>query len=259
LQRQTRRASKRSKEMNKAITTLLIMATISVPLTAGAAYKVVDVNNGGSVTGKVTFSGEDPAPKSYLINKDPEVCGSGQREIDFVKVNNGALNDAVVYLDKIKSGKAFSKDLDNPVIDQKKCAFNPFMGVMKNEDTITVKNSDATLHNIHTYEIIGRAKKTVFNISQPSDVKTINKKVKLRRGTAMKVECDAHDFMHGFRFVTKSPYFSVVKADGSFVIDNIPPGEYTIKAWHGTLGEQKGKVKIDAGGKATIDFTFKGK
>jgi len=245
--------------MNKVISTLSIMIAICVPLTAVAAYKVVDVSNGGSVTGKVTFSGKDPAAKSYLINKDPEVCGSGQREIDFVVVNNGVLSDVVVYLDKVKKGKAFSKELDNPVIDQKKCAFNPFMGVMKNGDTITVKNSDATLHNIHTYEIIGRAKKTVFNISQPSDVKTINKKVKLRRGTAMKMECDAHDFMHGYRFVAKSPYYALVKADGSYVIDNVPAGKYTIKAWHGTLGEKKGKVTIDADGKATMDFAFKGK
>lgn len=246
--------------MNKTLTAFSLLAAAGLPLTAGAAaYKVVDVGNGGSVSGKVTFSGKDPAPKNFLITKDPETCGEGERLIDFVKVNNGALNDAVVYLDKVKEGKDFPTDLSNTVLDQKGCEFNPFMGVMKNDAKLKVKNSDPVLHNIHTYEIIGKAKKTVFNVSQPSDLKEINKKVKLKRGTAMKMECDAHDFMHGFTFVAKSPYFSVVKADGSFSIDGIPPGDYTIKAWHGTLGEKKGKVKISAGGKASIDFGFKGK
>ena len=108
------------------------------------------------------------------------------------------------------------------------------------------------------YELIGRTKKTVFNVSQP-DQNTVTKKVKLKRGTAMKVECDAHDFMHAFVFVAKNPYFAVVKDDGSFEIKDVPAGKYTIKAWHGFLKDQKGKVEVAAGGAATIDFAFKGK
>lgn len=246
--------------MNKAITTITLLAAASLPLAAGAAaYKVVDVANGGSISGKVSFSGTDPAPKIYAITKDNDTCGTGNREIDFVRVTNGALNDTVVYLKKVKSGKDFSADIDKPSINQKKCGFIPFLSVMKNKDKLEVRNSDPVLHNIHTYEIIGKAKKTVFNISQPPELTTINKTVKLKRGTSMKLECDAHDFMHGFVFVAKNPYFAVVKEDGSYLIDNVPPGKYKIIAWHGFLGEKKGKVTVDAGGKASVDFTYKGK
>jgi len=51
----------------------------------------------------------------------------------------------------------------------------------------------------------------------------------------------------------------VVKDDGSFTIDNIPPGKYNIIAWHGLLGEKKGKVTVAADSTVNIDFTFKGK
>ncbi len=244
--------------MNKALTVFTLFAAASLPLTA-AAYKVVDVANGGTITGKVNFSGTDPAPKVYAITKDTDACGSGDREIDFVRVTNGALNDTVVYLKKVKSGKDFSADINNLEVDQKKCGFHPFLSVMKNKDKFAVHNSDPVLHNIHTYELIGKARKTVFNISQPPELTVINKTVKLKRGTVMKLECDAHDFMHGYVFVAKNPYFAVVKEDGSFVIDNVPPGNYKIAAWHGLLGEQRGKVTVDAGGKTSIDFTFKGK
>ncbi|MCF6337112.1 MAG: hypothetical protein L3J84_04060 [Gammaproteobacteria bacterium] len=248
--------------MNKSLTafTLILMAIVGLPLVANAAtYKVVDIANGGSIIGKVKFTGTDPNPKIFTITKDNDTCGTGERKIDFVRVTNGALNDVVVYLKKIKSGKAFPTDFDNLEIDQNKCDFIPFLSVMKNKDKLLIRNSDPVLHNIHTYELIGRAKKTVFNISQPPEVATINKTVKLKRGTVMKLECDAHDFMHGYVFVAKNPYFSVVKDDGSFTIDNVPPGKYNIIAWHGLLGEQKGKVTVAAGDTANIDFTFKGK
>lgn len=243
--------------MNKAITAISLFAVVSLPMTTVAAtYKVIDVTNGGSITGKVSFTGTDPAPKIYTISKDNETCGTGEREIDFVRVTRGALNDSVVYLKKVTSGKDFSANIEKPSINQEKCGFLPFLSIMRNKDTLQVRNSDPVLHNIHTYEIIGKAKKTVFNISQPPELKTINKTIKLKRGTSMKLECDAHDFMHGFVFVAKNPYFAVVKEDGSYVIDNVPPGKYKIIAWHGLLGEKKARVTVDAGGKARVDFSF---
>jgi len=155
----------------------------------------------------------------------------------------------------VKSGKPFK--ISDGHIDQRDCRFEPFFSVMANQNNLEVKNSDAVAHNIHGYELMGSKKRTAFNVNQPDKDSVLNKKVKLRRGTAMKIECDQHDFMHGFVFVAKSPYYAVVGADGSFTIDDIPPGTYTIKAWHGTLGEQKGTVEVKAGGKATTDFAYK--
>ncbi|MCF6210593.1 MAG: carboxypeptidase regulatory-like domain-containing protein [Gammaproteobacteria bacterium] len=244
--------------MKKTLPIPSLCLAACLPLNTGA-YDVVPVDNGGRIDGKVVFQGTDPAPRQYIVAKDADTCGTGTRSIDFVRVNNGALMDAVVYLHTVNSGKAFPAGIDNAELNQEKCAFTPFLGVMKDGSQLTVKNSDPVLHNIHTYEIIGRAKKTVFNISQPGDLKTFHKQVSLRRGTAMKVECDAHDFMHSFSFVTKNPYFAVVDENGGFSIDNVPPGRYKIRAWHGTLGEKKGTVTVEANGMARIDFVFKGK
>ncbi len=245
--------------MKQLVSVLSISFLIGLPLAAHAsAYKEVSVSNGGSVSGKITFSGTDPAPKKYKISKDNDTCGTGTREIDYVAVNNGALADVVVYLDKVKEGKPFPAELSDVRIDQKGCEFKPFLQIMRNGANLAAINDDPVLHNIHTYEILGRAKKTVFNISQ-SKRGTVTKKVSLKRGTAMKVECDAHDFMHSFVFAVKNPYFAVVGDDGSYTIENIPPGKYTIKAWHGTLKDQKDKVEISAGGTATVNFEFKGK
>ncbi len=241
--------------MKKAAFVLLAsIASIWLPMTAGAVYTVTTVSNGGTVSGKVTYSGKDPAPTVYKISKNTDVCGKTQT-IDFIKVKNGALTDVVVYLDKVKTGKPFKVAEGN--IDQKKCRFEPFFSVMANQKNLVVKNSDAVAHNIHGYELLGANKRTAFNVNQPDKDSILKKKVKLRRGTAMKIECDQHDFMHGFVFVAKSPYYAVVGTDGRFKIDNIPPGTYTIKSWHGTLGVQKSTVEVKAGGKASVNFAYK--
>jgi len=245
--------------MKKRIAALGVIGLCTLPLTSqAAAYKEVTVGNGGTITGKVTLAGKDYAPKKYRVSKDNAVCGEADREIDFVRVANGALQDVVVYLDKVKEGKAFPADIGDGSAIQEGCYFKPFLGVMRNNAKFVSVNKDPVLHNIHTYELMGRVKKTVFNVSQP-DQNTITKTVKLKKGTAIKIECDAHDFMHAYTFVAKNPYFAVVKADGSYTIDNVPAGEYKIKAWHGFLKDQKGKVEVSAGGTATVDFAFKGK
>ncbi|WP_426417638.1 carboxypeptidase regulatory-like domain-containing protein [Aestuariirhabdus sp. LZHN29] len=242
---------------SKRLCTALFSLVFSTGALA-ASYQEVDVKDGGTVTGKVTFSGTDQPPRPYSVTKDNSVCGTGTREIDFIKVNDGGLSDVVVFLDRVNQGKAFPSK--PAVVDQQECYFLPYLSVMHNRDTISSINKDTVLHNIHTYEQIqaGKklAKKTVFNLSQP-EPGTLTKKVVLKRGNAMKLECDAHDFMHAFVFVAKNPYYAVVNNDGSFTIDAVPPGKYKIKSWHGTLGEQSASIEVLPNGTANVSFDYK--
>ncbi len=247
--------------MKKLLLALSIAGVCALPLNSqAAAYKEGAVSDGGTITGSISFTGKDQPPKVYGISKDNDVCGTGEREIDYVRVVDGHLMDTIVYLEKIKEGKAFPAEVGDATIDQEGCEFKPFMQVMKNNSNLAAVSKDPVLHNIHTYELIrGDAKgpkKTIINVSQP-EPGTVNSTIKVKKGPAMKVECDAHDFMHGFVFIAKNPYFAQVGEDGTFSIADVPPGDYTIKAWHGMLKNQKAKVKVEAGGTATVDFTFK--
>ncbi len=244
----------------KSVLTIFAAAALYLWPLAGQAegYSVVTVDNGGTITGRVTLAGKDYAPKKYTVAKDSAVCGDGTREIDFVRVVDGALLDVVVYLEEVASGKPFPPEVGDGEVLQQGCEFTPFLGVMRNGARFAAVNRDPVLHNIHTYEIIGRIKKTVFNVSQP-DQNTITKVVSLKKGAAMKVECDAHDFMHAYAFVANNPYFAVVEEDGRYRIDDVPAGRYRIKAWHGFLRDQKDRVEVVAGETAVVDFVFKGR
>ena len=142
------------------------------------------------------------------------------------------------------------------MIDQKACAFIPYLSTMANEGQLEAVNSDPVTHNIHTYELIGRARRSVINVSQSEQGNTISKKIKLRKGVAMKVECDVHNFMHAFVFVAKNPYYAVVNDKGEFTIEGVPAGKYTVKSWHGRLGDKEMEVEVSAGGKAEASFAY---
>ncbi len=238
-------------------------AALATPFTAAAAYKVADVANGGTISGTVTLKKAPPksAHKVYNIKKDIDICGSGKRVVDYVRTNGKALLDTVVYLTKVKEGKAWGDTPTEAQLDQKGCEFTPFLTVMQNGGKLTAINSDPVLHNIHTYELLTGTmkgpKKTISNVSQPDQGSKVSKSVKLKKGDAMKVECDAHDFMHGFVFVAKNPYYAVVDSNGKYTIDNVPPGKYKVMAFNGFLKPGKGKAVIKGGDNVTVDFKMK--
>jgi len=243
----------------KTLLTALVVAGVATAFASpghAAKYKEITVSGGGTISGKVSPGAAKEKSNSYIISKDTDICGTEDRNLPVVRIKSGGLLDTVVYLSKVKEGKPFKAGQKKLTLNQKKCEFMPYLSAMSNGGVLEAVNSDNTLHNIHTYELIKKARRTVLNVSQPEAGSVVEKKIKLRKGDVMKVECDAHDFMHAFIFVAKNPYFALVNEKGEFEIKDVPPGKYTIKAWHGTLGTKKGKVTIKGGKVTSMNFSF---
>jgi hypothetical protein len=128
---------------------------------------------------------------------------------------------------------------------------------MRKGDVVRIKNKDNVFHNIHAYELVGSARLSMFNDGQPADSE-FQHDLRLRRGNEVKLECDAHNFMHEWFIVLEHPYFSSTGPDGKFSISDVPPGAYKTIAWHPVLGRQEASVEVKPSGKAGADFTFKG-
>ena len=246
-----------------AVGAALIAVSPGIGEAAKKKYKEVAVADGGTIKGKVTFEGPlpDDAIERILITKNPEVCGTGEREVVWVDVKDGALRGVFVFIHKIEEGKKWAKPEGGAyLIAQKGCRFRPWAQVIR-PGPITIRNSDpGVLHNINTREMIGVekgrvVKRTMFNFGQP-DPGDMEQQIKPRRSHFIAINCEAHNFMFGFMMAPKHPYAVVVKEDGSYSLDNVPPGKYTLKAWHPGFGVKKTKVTVPAGGTVDANFAF---
>lgn len=240
---------------------LIVLGAVFAFVELSAAYEVVTVQDGGTLIGRVSFKGTPPPNKRILITKDFEVCGKGEREIPEVVVSaGGGLQESVVYIEKIQKGKAWANPKgEEYLLDQKGCRFIPYLQIIPKNETLIIQNSDPMLHNINVREVIGRARRSLFNFGQPKQGQRVPQKISPIRSSQIKAECEAHDFMHAWMFAAENPYYSVTKSDGSFKIDQVPPGNYKLKAWHPILGTIEREVNVSAKREEQIVFEFGGK
>jgi plastocyanin len=137
------------------------------------------------------------------------------------------------------------------VLDQKGCRYIPHVFGVRVNQPVEIVNSDPTLHNIHATPKANQE----FNNGQP-----IQGMKMTHTFTAQEVmvpfKCDVHGWMNSYVGVMNHPYFAVTNADGSFELASLPPGTYTIEAWHERLGTQTQTVTIAAKETGQVTFTF---
>lgn len=221
----------------------------------GKAYAQGEVKDGGRLKGVLRFTGEAPAEDSVSISKDSHICGVGEVNPNPLTIGaDGALKDGVVALRKVASGKPWPAAMTQPKVDQKRCLFEPFVQVAQKGAELTIVNHDPLLHNIHTYEQIGRARRTLFNIAQPMAGQTDVAPLKMRRGHVVEIDCDAHNWMSAWIYTADHPYVAATGADGLFDIGDVPPGKHELVMWHPILGEVTREITLAPG--ETLDLSL---
>jgi plastocyanin len=237
--------------MNKLGSLVLAISLVAAPAVSMAAYEGGDVKDGGSISGTVKFKGTAPAPKKLDVGKDKEVCGKAPKLDQSLIVDNGNLVNAVVTITDIKKGKKI--ELKKVQLDQNGCEYHPHVLAFPAGSTIEVLNPDGILHNVHSYSKVN----SPFNQAQPKFKKTLD--VKVEKPEAVEVKCDVHGWMHGWLVATENPYFAVTDKSGSFKLDNVPAGSYTVEVWHEKLGKSTQKVTVKAKDDAKVNFEIAGK
>jgi hypothetical protein len=217
---------------------------------AWAEYTEAPVTNGGSISGKITYDGTPPKPETVTVTQDPTVCGASRVMDEWSIAADGAVENVVVYLVDIKSGKKMDLPAQ-PTIDQKGCRYEPHVQIIGKGTELQVKNSDPILHNIHSY--LGTS--TIINLAEPKQGMVIPKKI--TRAGGMTLKCDIHNFMRGAIFTAENPYAVLTGKDGTFEIKDVPPGTYEIALFHEVFSPKSGTVTVAAGGKATFSAKIK--
>jgi plastocyanin len=228
----------------------IIAGCLVVALGASAAILGLQApagaQGGGTIVGEVKLTGTAPPPKTVKVNKDVEVCGQEKKIVD-VGGSGGGLANAVVSVVGAKGAKPAKK----AVLDQKGCEFRPEVVVMAPGE-LEILNSDGVLHNIHTFSTANPP----INKAQPKFKKTMTEK--FEKPEVIKVQCDAHSWMHGWIVVSDSPA-AVTDDKGGFKIENVPPGKHKVEVLHPVLGKQSKEVEVKAGQETKVAFELAAK
>lgn len=209
----------------------------------------------GEVTGKVAFTGTAPAAATIDMNADPYCAGQHSEPVmtEEVVVNDGTLQNVFVYVKEGLEGKTFDTPTAPVILDQKGCHYTPHVfGVQVNQG-VEIVNSDSTLHNVH-----GMPKESKeFNLGMPIQGMKLTRKFD-KPEVMVKFKCDVHPWMNAYAGVLTHPFYAVTGKEGTFKLENLPAGDYTIEAWHEKYGTQTQKVTVDESGPKTVDFSFAG-
>lgn len=218
-------------------------------------YFKVDEQTASTITGKVSFKGKRPALKELDLTEDPECAKLHHKPVydeSLVVSRDGHLANAFVYIKSGLDGKKFEPPSTPVTIDQKGCMFEPRVLGIETGQELKVTNSDSVTHNIHPRAEVNRE----WNHSQAGGAPPIERRF-LKQEVMIRVKCNIHSWMHAWIGVVDNPYFAVTGKDGSFVLKNLPPGDYTVEVWQERLGTQEQHVTISASSKQNLNFEFK--
>jgi plastocyanin len=223
----------------------VVLFTAAAPLLA---------QQGGTITGHVKLTGPAPANAKIPMGADPNclTINAGKRVVQetVLRAADGGLANVFVSM---KGSFPAAAGGPAAVIDQRGCTYHPRIQGARVGQTLEVRNSDATLHNIHSMTTKGNA----FNTGQPQAGMVFKYQLKSEE-VMLHVKCDVHPWMTGYLGVVNHPYYAVSDGTGSFKIANVPAGKQTIQIWHERYGFLTQTVDVKAGGNSNVEFAYTG-
>ena len=228
-------------------------ATSAAPQGAATAPRV-DTSRAGTVSGTVVFEGTPPAETPPKVSRDQycvRASASGLPAESYV-ITDGKLENVVVYIKEGLGKYQYDPPTQTAKLDQEGCRYRPHGLAVRVGQPIEISNSDETLHNVHAIPRVNQE----FNFGQ-----AIKGMKDTRSFTAPEVgitfRCDVHPWMTSYVSVFDHPYFAVTADGGKFTLKDVPPGTYTLEAWHERLGRQTQQITLGDKEARQITFTFK--
>jgi hypothetical protein len=240
------------------VTLLLSLAPVSAQEeeNAGATVKKPYVKTGqeATITGSINFKGKPPVSKPISMDADP-VCAEINPKPKFRQVlaTGGKLANVFVYVKhgSVLDSYTFETPTTEAILEHKKCHYSPHLLGIQTGQPLRIVNSDPTVHNTHPSPKSNQE----WNMSQPPGGTPIVKTFE-RAEQFIPFRCNIHPWQKAWVGVFAHPFFAITGKDGSYKIEGLPPGDYTIVAWHETLGEIHIGVTVVPYEQKVLDFNF---
>lgn len=210
----------------------------------------------GSVNGVVLLRGRPPAYKQLNMYGDAFCTAwSGLAPAIFSQpvacIRKNFMANVFVYVSDGLDRTAYRAPNDTARVTIKCCSYQPrVLGVITGQSVLFI-NTDSTMHNVHATS----AQNQNFNMAMPVPGSSFFKTLE-REEVMLRVTDDIHEWQNCFIGVLPHPFFAVTGIEGSFRLNGLPPGTYSVTAWHETLGTRTQQVTVTAGKTTTILFSY---
>jgi plastocyanin len=207
----------------------------------------VDPSASGAIRGTVTYAGK-PVVRDVVISE--AACkGPGREEV--VKVQDGKLENAFVWVKKGLERWQFPAPAGEVVLDQKDCMYRPrVVGVRVGQPLVFV-NSDRAVHNVHTLPEENDGVNFVMSKVGDRSAKSFDSPEVM-----IQTKCDIHPWMKAWIGVVDHPAWAITGPDGRFELKGLPAGHYEVEVWHESLGRKSQTVTLAEGAPQEIQLAY---
>jgi hypothetical protein len=214
--------------------------TRRAPSALASGYHVISVVNGGTLSGQVLWVGATPEVVTLPVEHHREACGETQT-VPVLQVGaHGGVAGSVVYLEGITEGRAL--DAGPFELAFRGCNLAPRVLAMPLGATLSLLDDEDVMHNLHG---TWRGGASWFDVGLASRGAR-SSAVADRSGVVSLADDAGHPWVSGFVHVFEHPYYAVTSNDGRFRIAGVPPGQYTLRAWHEGVRSVGGGARFSA-------------
>jgi plastocyanin len=188
-----------------------------------------------------------PPQKKEVVFNEAACKGPGWDEV--VKVENGKLENAFVWVKQGLETWQYPPPAGEVVLDQKNCMYTPPVVGVRVGQPLTFVNSDPVTHNVHTLP----EENDGANFAMDRPGQKVQKSFDSPE-VMIRTKCDIHPWMKAWIGVVDHPAFAVTGRDGAFELKGLPAGDYEVEVWHETLGRKSQPVTLAEGAAAEVKF-----
>lgn len=208
----------------------------------------------GTISGVVRFAGDAPDNPIINMRAAPPCRGiyhSPPRQLSVIVNPNGTLANVFVYVQRgLPTGGHYSPGGDTVLLAQRGCQYHPRVFGLLTGQALAIRNDDGLAHQIDArgakvrpFTIPLAAGRTTNHVFRTAEV-------------MVPLRCRTHRWMRAYVGILPHPFFATTGDDGRFTIAHLPPGTYTLAAWHEGYGRRHATVTVTDTTTQRVTFTF---
>jgi hypothetical protein len=206
----------------------------------------------GTVTGVVEFAGPPPRDTVTSVTRDHRVCGTSIRQA-IARTSGNRLAGALVWLSDIREGRPLPLSRRFELV-QSDCKFDPIVQAVIAGGALNVRAHDPIISRSVVVDTRTLDTLAVLPFTDAGEVIPLD--VQLRQPALLEVSSTTHPWMRAWVAVFDQPYFAESGADGTFRLEGVPPGTYTVRAWHPRYGVTSDSTNVSANAADSVTLAF---